>query len=99
MLLVIINVGYKVYKIVKFREKVILTIIFFMSLDLVSNCCFFALNYFSTDSPRLANVTNNMISVPVQVLSVAIILNLRNWVYYYLKIGEMAYQSHTRNHV
>jgi hypothetical protein len=31
--------------------------------------------------------------LPIVFLTVAIMINLRNWIYYYLKIGEMAYHN------
>ena len=31
--------------------------------------------------------------LPVTFLSLAVVINLRNWIYYYIKIGEMVYLS------
>ena len=36
---------------------------------------------------------NIIIILPVVFLSVAVVINLRNWVYYHIKIGEMAYKN------
>ena len=32
-----------------------------------------------------------VIVLPVVFLSIAVVINLRNWIYYLIKIGEMAY--------
>jgi hypothetical protein len=36
---------------------------------------------------------NIIVVLPVVFLSVAVVINLRNWIYYYIKIGEMAYKN------
>lgn len=35
--------------------------------------------------------TNIIVVLPVGFLSLAVVINLRNWIYYHIKIGEMAY--------
>lgn len=91
-------IGYKVYKIVKFNDKVILLMVTLLNLDLMAKCLFYVLNgyqmYSMTPEEQQKGPNAAMIVamfLPVLLLSLAVSINLRNWMYYFVKIGEMAY--------
>jgi len=44
LLLLMIYIGYRVYKIVKLNDKVMLTMIFFLNLELLSKIFFYSMN-------------------------------------------------------
>jgi len=101
LLVVMMYIGYRVYKIVKLKDKAMLGMIFFLNLELMSKVIFYAINAafvspahrYDPDfdiNPVVMIVT---LVLPVQFLSIAIIINLRNWIYYHIKIGEMAFHS------
>jgi hypothetical protein len=101
LLVVMMYIGYRVYKIVKLKDKAMLGMICFLNLELVSKIIFYSLNA-ATVSPahRYDNdwhinpvVDIVTLVLPVQFLSIAIIINLRNWIYYHIKIGDMAFHS------
>lgn len=92
-------IGYKVYKIVKFKDKSILSMIFFLNLEIMSKLIFYGNNAYLADpngsKDRKLNPVYDITSLimPVVYLTIAIIINLRNWIYYHIKIGEMAFHS------
>jgi len=94
-------IGRRVYKIVKLKDKAMLGMIMFLNLELISKIMFYAINANGV-SPKHRDdddyEINPVLSIttlvmPVQFLSIAIIINLRNWIYYHIKIGEMAFHA------
>jgi uncharacterized membrane protein len=107
--------GRKVYQIVKLNDKMMLLMIFFLTLDLAckylflyftiypntAKLAFFIMNVFefrprpntdnSDEGGFKQSIINIMIVLPVGFFSLAVVINLRNWIYYYIKIGEMAF--------
>jgi hypothetical protein len=94
ILILMLYVGCKVYKIVKFNEKVISLLISMLCVTWLAKMIFYILNAYmeynhpgQKDSPSILTV--NILSVTG--LTISITINLRNWMFYYIKIGEMAY--------
>ena len=93
VLVIMIFIGCKIHKLIRKKDKIIIAIIVFICLDLTANCYFYVVltldrewdDYFSWWHLNVAAV------MPLSMLTIAIVLNLRNWIYYFLKIGEMAY--------
>lgn len=92
-------IGYKVYKIVKFNDKVMLSMIFFLNLELMSKIFFYTLNAHqdekgsNKDDEKSSPIVTISLILPIVFLSIAIIINLRNWIYYFVKIGDMAFHT------
>jgi hypothetical protein len=67
---------------------------FFLALDILAKCVFFSVNAYIYKNNSLKGISNFVFAIlpvaPVTLLSVAAILNLNNWMFYYVKIGEMA---------
>lgn len=97
MLILISTVGFKVYQLVRLREKVISLLILFLCFTWVSEIVFYTLNAYQVwtnpDDEKDPNSTFIFKISIVMNLSIAITINLRNWVFYYIKIGEMAYHQ------
>ena len=99
--LVLIYVAMRVYTLVKSKDKLLLLIILFLFSSRIVSIYFYIANaifefYTSQDSSedngpislRHLIIVGNL---PAMLLSIGITLNLRNWVYYFMKIGLMAY--------
>ena len=91
-------VGFKVYKIVKFNDWIVLSMIFFLTLVTLSEVFFYAVNLYEDSNVKPEDQTKQPIAIaavilPIMTLVIAIGINLRNWVCYYIKIGEMAFHS------
>ena len=77
-------IGYKVYRIVKFNDKIILSMIFFLNLECLSLAIFYFVNglqdkldtYDRDHDPYILTIA---IVLPVIFMSIAITINLRNW--------------------
>jgi hypothetical protein len=86
-----------IYRITRFKDKIILCMVFLLILDLCSKIYFFVLNGYQeyTRDTTVAPPNEDMVVamfLPVLFLSLAVTLNLRNWANYFIKIGDMAYQ-------
>jgi hypothetical protein len=91
--------------ITKLKDKVILTLIFFLNLELLVVMLFYIEKTYQDYSTRCIDPRDISIIAtispysmfltisPIAFLSVAILLNLRNWAFYFIKIGEIAYQA------
>ena len=93
--LVLLYVGCKIFSIIKFSNKVITSMMFILQLDILAKCAFFSMNAkIYNNLPNEVEIPDFLFAMipvaPVTLLSTAIVLNLNNWVFYYLKIGEMA---------
>jgi hypothetical protein len=82
--LVLIRIGFLVYKKVKFNDKFMLTMIMCLNLDILGNLIFYSGNTMLYDVGKRGpcyNVPflNVAIFAPVVMLMIAVIVNLRNW--------------------
>lgn len=90
-------IGIKVFRIVKWNEKMILCMVTLLNLSLLAKVFFYIFNaYFDhRQDPTADNVPTWWFTIitflPVIFLTMAVLVNLRNWVYYFIKIGEMAF--------
>jgi len=87
-------IGYRVFKIIRFHNKTIIAMIFFLNCQLLSKLMLFATNASLYNHPCSATLNVALFTVlpmlPVACLSMAAIMNLNNWIVYYIKIGKMA---------
>jgi hypothetical protein len=87
-------VALKIFSIIKFSNKIILAMMLFLDLDILSKCALFGVNaiiYHEGSAKDIPGVLFAVIPVaPVTLLSIAVLINLNNWIFYYIKIGEMA---------
>jgi hypothetical protein len=101
MWLLLIYVGYRVYIKVEFTNKVILGMVLFLILGSMAKAALYSCNSFiyhnlkkDIDYDTHEHIPNPIFTIlplsPVAFLSIAAILNLNNWTFYYFKIGEMA---------
>jgi hypothetical protein len=112
VLALLLYVKYRVFRITKFNDKIILLLILFLVLEMVSNTCFYSYSIyqdwiFRCIPPEWMGkhlyiwyekpIVTTMIICSHLFLITAILLNLRNWIYYYIRIGEMAYHSQYDN--
>lgn len=89
-------IGYRVYKVTRFNDKLVLLLVALLNIDLGSKVFFYILNgyqeYAQTHDDDAPNdVMCIAMFLPVMFLSLAVTLNLRNWMYYFIRIGEMAF--------
>ena len=88
-------ITYKVFKIIKFNDKILLSMIACLNLELISKVFFYSVNAYEitrdTDAKAFPPIMIISLILPILFLSMAILINLRNWFYYYIKIGDMAY--------
>lgn len=96
--------GYQVFRIVHFKDKIILSMIFFLIMEVLMNAAFFFKGALQDYEFRCKHnmaeknylyftdkAVGALMGLQILFLIVAIIINLRNWVFYFIKIGEMAY--------
>lgn len=84
MLFLMMYIGYRVYRIVKFNDKIILSMIFFLNLECLSLAIFYFINgtedkddtFNKEHKPYIVTIA---IVLPVVWMSIAITINLRNW--------------------
>jgi hypothetical protein len=81
--------------IIKLGNKIILAMMLALALDILAKCAFFSMNArIYHELPAEAQTPDFLYAavpvLPVTLLSTAVVLNLNNWVFYYIKIGEMA---------
>ena len=66
----------------------------FLASDMLAKCAFFCTNASFYKNAGYYSCSNLWLAVtpvlPVTLLSIAALLNLNNWVFYFIKIGEMA---------
>ena len=69
--------------------------IFFLNIEMLSKIVFFVMNTIEFGIKDFPGFTDSfeqiVIILPVIFLSIAVVINVRNWIYYLMKIGEMAY--------
>jgi len=85
---------YKVFKIVKCTEKIMMIMMVCLVMHLVSKIIFYMYTGLKVgELVKYKFVITVFQIMPIFFLSVAIILNLRNWAFYNIRIGEMVYHS------
>ena len=93
----LLYVTVKVFKIVEFKDKYMMSMLVFLCLHASYQLIFVGsqIYEFHPDQPetyRLPDWIGIVVSFPsVMFLSMAVTLNCRNWIYYLIKIGEMSY--------
>ena len=72
-----------------------MSMIFFLNIEMLSKIVFFVMNTIEFGIKDFPGFTDSfeqiVIILPVIFLSIAVVINVRNWIYYLMKIGEMAY--------
>ncbi len=111
VLIIFILIGYRVFKIIRFHNKTIIAMIFFLNCQLLSKSppphrsslgklILFSVNATLYSHPCSATLNLALFTIlpmtPVVSLSLAAIMNLNNWIVYYIKIGKMASQVDDR---
>lgn len=105
--LFVVYVVYRVFKIVKFKDLILLSMLFFLMLTVLFISLFFLIGGLQDYKFRcIENMQDKynlyykdtyctvVSQLKILFLIVAIIINLRNWIFYYIKIGEMAYYQY-----
>ena len=82
--IVLLRIGFLVYKKVKFNDKFMLTMIMCLNLDILGNVIFYSGNTMLYDVKSRGPCyqvpfLNVAIFTPVVMLMIAVIVNLRNW--------------------
>lgn len=103
----LIFVIYRVFKIVRFKDMIMLSMLFFLNLQVLLNALFFFLGGIQDNKFKCIvdmadknylyytdNYTSVISQLTILFLIEAVIINLRNWIFYYIKIGEMAYYQY-----
>ena len=72
-----------------------MAMIFFLNIEMFSKIGFFVMNTieFGTGQCFSNLFEETVVILPVIFLSVAVLINVRNWIYYLMRIGDMAYIS------
>ena len=88
-------VGIKIYKIVRNSNFVLLTMILCLTLNMAANVVFFSMNTIEYNPKNnfhgYPKTEWQIIKVlPITFLSMAVVINVRTWVYYHMRIGELA---------
>lgn len=111
-LVLLMTISYKVVKIIKFSDKSILMLMVFLNLNLVLNVIYYAYGAMQDHKFRCftdfelnchlefwyesAFVTTMIVLGHLFMIN-ALLINIRNWTYYLIRIGEMAYHSQFEN--
>jgi hypothetical protein len=90
----VVGVGYRVFKVIRFNNVIILGMVFFLTLELFSKIVLFSVNayiYNNTDEFTFHPAVYTIIPMcPVVFLTLGALCNLYNWIFYFFKIGQMA---------
>ena len=91
-LIFVLFVTCQVVRIVKCNSKWVLVMLLCLNLELIGMICMMLFNaYDPVDGPNTFWSLLQLYSV--LFLTMTFIINLRNWAFYNIKIGEMAYQQ------
>lgn len=94
-LIVMVGIGVRVYRIVKFKDPNILSIIFMLNMTMVAKIFFYICNAYydqrADDPDKTPVLLLVSLLLPVMFLGFAVGMNLRQWIIYFIKISNMAY--------
>lgn len=84
-LIALLYIGWRVYQIIRFNDYVLLLMIFFLNLELLSLIFFYIVNAHEdyikhiSGSDKDPPIMTVGLILPINFLTIAIIINLRNW--------------------
>jgi hypothetical protein len=93
----LLYITYKVFKIVRFNEPLVLAMMVCLILEMIAKITFYIFT-----GKAVGTIVEEYVIVPIQIapvtfLGIAIVINLRNWAYYNIRIGQMVYHQEVQN--
>ena len=96
ILMILMYIAQRIFKIIRWNNKVMLGMIICMNFQMGSSILFYSINSefyasFCFAYHDISPIARTIFPImPAVFLSIAGFLNLNNWILYYIKIGQMA---------